>query len=993
MAPRGGLAGFRLNAPQFRWSGEGLHEAPPELRREVEEMVRETILGEASKGLLQSAKGRKPLAGSAFEPFDADRIHAVLDLYDVPSYQKGGKKTSVAMAPKRGAKPPVELVELDVWDTSHAKLLDNTALYRKFLRQMLDDWSVPPTGVRGMLWREPDCWVLSVHDDTQFLGWVSWDHFTQRRVVNINGKLDFKPVRVVPMEGLATARLMPASEVREQMKNEIRAQLIEHQQKLGPVGAEFSQQLDEKVEAELKKSFTIQDLGAMVIEVAANGVSNWVYHPDGPQWSGIATLAPLTKLAKVPKLVPQPKKDEAEDEGFGRGEGAGKGDGGKKGTGKAGAGQGAGQDKGQGKPGGEGATDKEGKSPGALGGYGAPGGVPGNEELAKAFGFIYTGGEGKGEAGSLFPSSASGKTMDNCDEPFNGEPSLEQLGADGELLRQLIEEIAFKLQMKPCRYAARFALTACKVQAGRAVSVSEYGMADDHVGFVQPVDPKPGSVGTFEFIPAVSPAVQFMRHLAGVTPRLTLLTQLIHTIYSKPEHESLVLGDRYASYNGFFIDFGSTISGLKKRGAGAIFAMTCRVILMQLLRSSQKGIDDRLNNIDAYSRIFEELVQLALSDLGELASLRDELRRAVTLPGVGQELAKEFMTTWQDARKALVAAVEFRNPFTGMQLLPSDRIITAPDGTKGIRDSKGKVWTLDQLERVLAMKRDAVNQMDPLIPQITLNPEVLARFTANPQATRVELERLLREMKTKNSSIISENRSDSRYGFRASALNRDVRNATIPGTDFSLTGVHAMTHELIGEFFLGDFTYAMGVNSLLKAQEGWEDFKMLTEFVGVTLLAVFCAPLAFVVGGALAVYHLHEAHEKRTLFESLLDPELVITRAEVEAELFAAELGVLLSFIPDAGPILRGAGRIGKGVVRGEIRAATRAVARRLARTITLDILKALKGNLAASFARALLTAQVMNMFLGKLLIEPAVAQMQRDLASFEQISAMAARQ
>ena len=35
-------------------------------------------------------------------------------------------------------------------------------------------------------------------------------------------------------------------------------------------------------------------------------------------------------------------------------------------------------------------------------------------------------------------------------------------------------------------------------------------------------------------------------------------------------------------------------------------------------------------------------------------------------------------------------------------------------------------------------------------------------------------------------------------------------------------------------------------------------------------------------------------------------------------------------------------------------------------------------------------TAQVMNMFLEKLLIEPAIQQMQHDLASYEQIVAMA---
>ena len=125
----------------------------------------------------------------------------------------------------------------------------------------------------------------------------------------------------------------------------------------------------------------------------------------------------------------------------------------------------------------------------------------------------------------------------------------------------------------------------------------------------------------------------------------------------------------------------------------------------------------------------------------------------------------------------------------------------------------------------------------------------------------------------------------------------------------------------------------------------------------------------------------------------MLDPELIISRAEVEAELFAAELGMVLSFIPDAGPILRGGSKLASGVVQGEARVVARALGRRLARRITVDMVRALKGNLALSFAKALTTAQGMNLFLGKLLIEPTIAQMQRDLATYEQIEAMAKRQ
>jgi hypothetical protein len=172
---------------------------------------------------------------------------------------------------------------------------------------------------------------------------------------------------------------------------------------------------------------------------------------------------------------------------------------------------------------------------------------------------------------------------------------------------------------------------------------------------------------------------------------------------------------------------------------------------------------------------------------------------------------------------------------------------------------------------------------------------------------------------------------------------------------------------------------------VLKAQEGWED-SAIAEF------AEYYAGHLRAPGihrEAPAIYHYHEAKEKERLYNRRRSGA-GITRAEVEAELFAAELGVLLSFIPESGQILRLGSRVVKGAVKGEIRLAVRIVSRALTRRVTLDMMNALKGNLALSFAKAMTTAQVMNMFLGKLLIEPAIKQMQHDLASYEQIVAMA---
>jgi hypothetical protein len=441
------------------------------------------------------------MSAPVFEAFDRERYQGALDLYEIPSFQAKGKKAPVKVAPTKKPKPQVEYEERQFWHVVPNNLIEDTKTYNRYLREMLEFWKIPPQGPRGMLWREPGRWCLSVHDDTKWYGWTFWDNFTSRRAVKgATGEFEFKHVITVPGMDVATARLIPASQVREQMKNDIRTAILDHMQSQGPVGsASFIDQLNSKVEAQIEKDFKITNLGAMVIDVAALGAGSWVYVAEGgPEWSGIAQLAPLTKLQKLPKRVPDEKEDEAADASIGT-EGAGEeGDGALGGAGKAGA-KGTGKPTGKvgtrkagGKAGaGEGKARKEGKSPEALGGYGSPGGVPSEVEMAKAFGFVYSGEEKGPGTGSTFPGTMGGDQAAICDSPFNGEPSYKELGADGELLRQVIEDIARRLQIKPVNGRGTV-LVACKCKrAGGFRLRSMHG--GHHLGFSSPSRPSPAA--------------------------------------------------------------------------------------------------------------------------------------------------------------------------------------------------------------------------------------------------------------------------------------------------------------------------------------------------------------------------------------------------------------------------------------------------------------------------------------------------------------------
>ena len=133
----------------------------------------------------------------------------------------------------------------------------------------------------------------------------------------------------------------------------------------------------------------------------------------------------------------------------------------------------------------------------------------------------------------------------------------------------------------------------------------------------------------------------------------------------------------------------------------------------------------------------------------------------------------------------------------------------------------------------------------------------------------------------------------------------------------------------------------------------------------------------------------NKALEKKALFRSLIDPDLVISRAEVEAELFAAELGLALTFLPHGKKILSGA-RTGIEVVsrqgvrdsaralvtqarRGLTRQGAAAAARAIRERFGRGVAEALKDDFAVALSIELVTDQAMDLFMSKLLIDPTV--------------------
>jgi hypothetical protein len=233
-------------------------------------------------------------------------------------------------------------------------------------------------------------------------------------------------------------------------------------------------------------------------------------------------------------------------------------------------------------------------------------------------------------------------------------------------------------------------------------------------------------------------------------------------------------------------------------------------------------------------------------------------------------------------------------------------------------------------------------------------------------------------MRDNNAEMLGKVRADAQFAFRASSISDNIPSATVPGSRYALQGIHLVVHEQLGEFFVGDTFYAMGIDALFNAELGREALIGFGITVGIILLSVLCPPLGFVFGVGAAVKEVRHARERARLYGSMLDPELVLTRAEVEVELFAAYLGLAMSLIPEAGTIGGAAVRGGRVALRAGLRAGLRAARGYVVRRVTRQIIEAASRDLLTAFITEILINEVMEKIIQKVL-EPILARIERE--------------
>ncbi len=960
LAPRGGYQEIVARTPDFTWSGAAAGGVDAAGRLALEELVSERIgLACTRAGLSESFRRptglAAPLGDAPFETFDPLRYDATLAFYDLPTYGGGGARRPAPVRPKRADDAPQVVRHAWIAGPRFGKYGNEwyahvTQLYTEALRQFPDR----PSGEFTGLIQEVHGGDFEVYfEDASRTHYYNFKFTPQpMRRLDANGQFREVGIRTAPV---AIAHLQRVTAVGPSRDDRIaalsaiegpivRAELRKAATRSTLVSdAEFEAALDARVETEMRvRERTLAPGTVALATLTIGGFVIVLSLPAGSQydWRGTAVLLPVAAVIRRTDL-----KDDSKDSEGGDGDG-----------------QGTGPGRGTGRP----------------GGTGAEGGAEGAEGSGRTA-LIDLGAQSASQAakGALFPSVPWGDASTDVCEPFIDEPSLETLGEAAANLRAAVLEIAAALDIEPCMYGGHFALHAAAAINLRASTVAEFsaGLANTavHHGslgdwsaiagrFLEPLQENvQGNLGTVHFRPVASPALQYMRHVARVVPLLARFSLDLYRLYER--YPGAISGAYHGNAGGWSFHFLYRFNTTMVQSVGLLFGQTCRVLFLQLLWSSRDAIVAHQNNQQAYVETFRQVIVPQLQHVDALMALKNRLAMQID----AEEHPFDFDGNYQAPPE------------------PAPEMVADERGwTNGIRDGNGHVWNVERLESAISLRRGVVEDIDPIVKQFTDLPEVMTRIGPDGSGTAEVIRDTLASMLDHNAEQIQETLDSWLYAFKVGKISKGLPNERTGGIEYDLQGIHLQAHQQIAEFFENAF-YADGVNALFSGIEAWASFTSFLEFTGIVLLAVVCPPLGTAAGIAAAAYHLHEAKKRESLWFALLDPDQLISFAEVEAEVFAAKLGLALAFIPDAVTIVRG-GLVGvrvaaeEGVLAGT-RAGLRAIPAILRDEAMQAMQQALEKGLLQTFVTECAKAELINALLQRALapaIDDLVAEIDR---------------
>jgi hypothetical protein len=912
---RGGYCDVDLGTPTFRWSGLSIGRRDRALfEQRLEALFEQVAEAEGIGAGPPLSDVPAVLPPAPSEPFDRERGSRFLERYLLDSYDGGTAEADVT-----GANPPklfdyVEVVRV------FSDVMDPEAI--EAFNDLVDD--ATPDKPLGIIFRlsTPGVgtgWQVVISTGGEgYAGAFTFPAFTAFRYQGDSANPLFKPVPYVPSVGPASAELIDlpdSQEERRAMYQELFGDL------LGKVVREQSPK---------PVSLTTQKYKQLVDEKIADGIE------EGLQNLGQTVVKAIRVKLGRSMLILWMTSDQISELNW---------------TGKATL-----------TP----ITEDELQFRKAK-----KGGVAGGTGKEQSIRFRSTGtGDSKCPADTIPQEQWGG---------FLYEPAVEEIGDAGVEFQKAITRIAARLGIPEDRYAGQFCLKAAKALEARAEATRS--MPEETTGENKPANGN-GNLGAIDFSSSGSQVIAAIRECADIVAELSDFIEVIRDTFHDMDYGCAIHGMHRGDGIGWVLHFLEEIVSPMRYVVYHLFVAGCRSMLLQLLMTSALEIEKRQNAMDRYAPLFEKWIVPQIRGLAELEQLEKRLmlyemnQFARPAQAVVTFAATATGQQWLLATNAFVASLT--GPTVSRSVGEAYEVVE-DGGVNKIRDAKGVLWSKDDIAEAKRIQRNVAEGIDPLVKQIQDTPEAMDRFKDAP-SIRVELERLLEEMLEDNYRTQYDAFSDQMFAFGSSQRSENIPHATVPYSKYDLIGIHKVTHDQIGDAFRGSRFYPEGIDFLFDSEEGKASLEGFGIMVGMVALCVFVpggAFLAFGAGVALATRELDAAYQKKRLYKSLINPDLVLQYSEVEATMFLAWFGFALSLLPEVGTATKGLIGGGRAVLRGEGRALGTMAGRAIARTVTATLAEYAAKDLLQAFLKEL----VLNIVIGEIIqqaLSPVIEQIQR---------------
>ena len=582
------------------------------------------------------------------------------------------------------------------------------------------------------------------------------------------------------------------------------------------------------------------------------------------------------------------------------------------------------------------------------------------------------GGQGRGRArggplgtaeghGSLWPVVGTGGEPLVC-EPFLGEPPVAQLAVGGEELEAEMRGLASALELEYCGYAGQFCLNLARLIGARAHAIGITSITSTVTTAVRSRPDGGGNNGFVDIQAGDAPELEYMKMLGDLAVRVNNLANAISRTYLAGPNRDLIYWDAEHDFDpsppAWSLRFWRQMSDIMPSSMMWLFAETCRVILLQQLRSSHAGIVARQDQFEETRRRFDEALSILGGSVVKLAVLKRAIAHAdrYDLTGPVREVLSHLPPLRYIGREREPyqppAPIESMSPQV-IQVLEAAGATIEPQGEGHVARYDNRTWTTADLEQGVGLRRSILNLADPLFNQVADLERLYHDFQRNPSSSEAYLRHLLAQMREANEEMTresSDHHDGAFFALEASQWVAHEGGTNAQGLHYDLQGIHKLANDVLRPWAGSLEYYNEGVDRAIEVKANWDRFLQVFAVGGIIVLALLCAPLGAVAVGfvtgvagiALAVHDVLEADRMEALYRSLEDPEAILSWQDVQLARLMADLSIAFSIFD-----VVGVGKGARAIVTGA-RTALREVAEQGLRvTVRLSIRSARRAILA----------------------------------------------